>query len=175
MSKVKMQNVRLSFPSVFQHGTFGGESNGKFEATFILDKVDHADLITSIKKQIETLMAEAKIKVGSDKICLKDGDELVRPELEGKYTIKATSKKRPLIINRDKSPIIEEDNIIYAGCHVHGIISLWCQNNQWGKRVNAQLDGIQFFKDGEAFGDGGLALNEFDVFGEWVHDDDIPF
>ena len=168
-----MQNVRLSFPSVFPHGTFGGQSNGNVEPTFILDKVDHADLITSIKKQIETLMAEDKIKVGSDKMCLKDGDGLGRPELEGKYTIKATSKKRPLIINRDKSPIIEEDNIIYAGCHVHGIISLWSQNNQWGKRVNAQLDGIQFFKDGEAFGDGGLSLNEFDVFGET--DDDIHF
>lgn len=175
MSKVKMQNVRLSFPSVFQHGTFGGESTGKFEATFILDKVDHADLIASIKAQIKKLMDESKIKVGSDKICLKDGDELGRPEMEGKYTIKASTKKRPLVINRDKSPITEDDNIIYAGCHVHGIVSLWAQNNNYGKRINAQLDGIQFFKDGEAFGDGGVSVSEFDDFASDSSSDDFEF
>ena len=175
MSKIKMQAVRLSFPSLFNTAKFGGEDTGKYEATFVLDKVEHAEVIAGIKAQIERLMKEElKSKVPSDKLCLKDGDEMGRPEFEGKYTIKASTKKRPLVINRDKSPITESDNVIYAGCYVNAIVSLWAQNNSWGRRINAQLDGVQFCRDGEAFGDGAVSVNEFDAFGS-ESDEDFDF
>ena len=175
MSKIKMQAVRLSFPSLFNTAKFGGEDTGKYEATFVLDKVEHAEVIAGIKAQIERLMKEElKGKVPSDKLCLKDGDEMGRPEFEGKYTIKASTKKRPLVINRDKSPITESDNIIYAGCYVNAIVSLWAQNNNYGKRINAQLDGVQFCRDGEPFGDGAVSVNEFDAFGS-ESDEDFDF
>ena len=117
--------------------------------------------------QIDHLLkTELKGKIPSDKICLKDGDESGRPEFAGKMTIKASTKRRPLVINRDKSPITAEDNIIYAGCYTHAIISLWAQNNGFGKRINASLDGVQFARDGEPFGDGGISANEFDAFGD---------
>ena len=48
MSKVKIQAARLSFPSLFNTAKFGGEDTGKYEATFVLDKVEHADTIASI-------------------------------------------------------------------------------------------------------------------------------
>ena len=175
MSKIKMQAVRLSFPSLFNTAKFGGEDTCKYEATFVLDKVEHAEVIAGIKAQIERLMKEElKCKVPSDKLCLKDGDEMGRPEFEGKYTIKASTKKRPLVINRDKSPITESDNVIYAGCYVNAIVSLWAQDNKFGKRINAQLDGVQFCRDGEAFGDGAVSVNEFDAFGS-ESDDDFDF
>lgn len=174
MSKLKLGNVRLSFPSLFRTGTFGGESTGKYEATFILDKVEHKDLIAQIKQQIESLCAESKIKAPADKLCLRDGDESDRPEMAGKYSIKASTKKRPLVIDRNKSPIAEDDNVIYAGCYVNAIVSLWAQDNKWGKRINAQLDGVQFVRDGEPFGDGGVDSSAFDAFGD-SDDDDIAF
>lgn len=175
MSKIKMQAVRLSFPSLFNTAKFGGEDTGKYEATFVLDKVEHAETIASIKAQIDKLMKEElKGKIPSDKLCLKDGDDMGRPEFEGKMTIKASTKKRPLVINRDKSPITESDNVIYAGCYVNAIVSLWAQNNNYGKRINAQLDGVQFCRDGEPFGDGGVSVDEFDAFGSDA-DDDFDF
>lgn len=174
MSKIKIASARLSFPSLFQTAVFNGEDTGKYEATFILDKVEHAETIKAIQAQIDHLLkTELKGKLPSDKICLKDGDESGRPEFEGKMTIKASTKRRPLVINRDKSPITVEDNIIYAGCYVHAIISLWAQQNSYGKRINASLDGVQFARDGEPFGDGGISANEFDAFGEF--DDDVAF
>ena len=167
MSKIKLGNVRLSFPSLFKMAVFGGESTGKFEATFVLDKEEHAETIEQLKKHIETLMkTELKGKIAADKICLKDGDDLGRPEFEGKYTIKASTKKRPLVIDRDKTPLAEEDGRPYAGCYVNAIISLWAQNNNYGKRINAQLDGVQFHADGEPFGDGGIDADAFDAFGD---------
>ena len=164
--KIQLPNVRLSFPSLFAHGQFNGESTGKFEATFILDAKDHSKVIDQLNAQIKRLVKEELKggKLGDDRICLKDGDELDRPEFEGKFTIKSSTKKRPMLINRDKTPIVEEDNIVYAGCYVNAIVSLWAQNNGYGKRINAQLDGIQFVRDGEAFGDGGISADAFDDF-----------
>lgn len=167
MSKIQLKNVRLSFPSLFQMGSFGGESTGKYEATFVLDKKEHADVIKQIQTATDALMKEAfKGKIASDKLCLKDGDELGRDEFVGKMTIKASTKKRPLVIDRDKSPITEDDNIVYAGCYVNSIVTLWAQNNSYGRRINAQLDGVQFYRDGEPFGDSGISVDAFDAFGD---------
>ena len=167
--KIKLQNVRLSFPSLFTTATFGGDDTGKYEATFILDKVEHASAIAQIKAESDRIQKEdIKAKVAGDKLALKDGDETDRPELQGKMTIKASTKKRPLVINRDKTPLVESDNVVYSGCYVNGIISLWGQNNQWGKRVNASLDGVQFAKDGEAFGAAGTSVDEFDDFDDFI-------
>lgn len=162
--KIKIPSARLSFPSLFNMASFGGESTGKFEATFILDKKEHAKQIEEIEGAIAKFQKELKVKLASDKLCLKDGDEMERPEYQGKMTIKASTKKRPMVINRDKTPITEDDNVVYAGCYVNAIITLWAQNNSYGKRVNAQLDGVQFVRDGEPFGDGGISVDQFDGF-----------
>lgn len=162
--KIKLKNARLSFPSLFHTAKFGGEDTGKYEATFILDKAEHAAEIKAIKAAIKQLSDEKlKGKVPpSDKLCLKDGDELERPEFAGKMTIKASTKKRPLVIDKDKSALAEADGKPYAGCFVNGILSLWAQDNQYGKRINGQLDGVQFYADGEPFGDGAISVDEFD-------------
>lgn len=163
--KIKLKNARLSFPSLFQTEEFGGESTGKYAATFILDSVDNAAEIKQIQDETNRLMKEElKTKLPSEKIALKDGDEIGRPEYEGKMTIKATTKKRPLVIDRDKTPLGEHDEKPYAGCYVNAIISLWPQNNQYGKRVNASLEGVQFAAHGEPFTTGGIDVDEFDDF-----------
>lgn len=148
-----MKNVRLSFPSLFQHEVYIGESTGKFAATLILDKEEHKDAIASIQKATNDLMMETfKGKIPSDKLALKDGDESGRPEYAGAYTIKVSTKKRPTVIDRNKTPLVEDDGRPYSGCYVNAIISLWAQSNAYGKRINGNLLGIQFYRDGEAFG-----------------------
>lgn len=162
---IKLNNVRLSFPSLFQKAQFDGTET-KYEATFLLDKVKHAAVI----KQIEEAIA-AKItsdlkgaKVPSTKLCLRDGDEVEYDGYAGHMALKASTKKRPLVLNKDKSPLTEEDGVVYSGCYVNGIIDLWTQNNQFGKRINATLLGVQFAGDGEAFASGGsgVSVDDFD-------------
>lgn len=167
MSKIKMQGVRLSFPNLFQTAKFAQNDTGKYEATFILDKKIHKDVIADIIKVIDTLSKEElKTKVAADRLCLKDGDEMGRDEYRGMYTLKASTKKRPLVIDRDQAPITESENRVYAGSYVNAIVTLWAQNNQYGKRINAQLDGVQFNRDGDPFGDGAVSVNEFDAFAD---------
>jgi len=160
MSKMMLKNVRLSFPSLFHKASFDG-NEGKFESTLLIDKSDKKtkDVIDAA---IAEAIAEAKVKVPSDKRCLKDGDESDYDGYEGHWSFKAASSKRPTVIDRDKTPIIEADEKVYAGCYVNAVVDIWIQNNKFGKRVNANLYGIQFVKDGEPFGLG--ATNVTDSF-----------
>lgn len=177
MSQIKLKNVRLSFPSLFKKATFKGVE-GKYEATLLLNKEEHADEIAEIKAAIQSKITEdlKGAKLGADKICLKDGDEIEYDGYAGHFSIKASNSKRPLIIDRDRTPLTEDDNKLYAGCYVNAIIELWAQNNDFGKRINANLLGIQFFKDGEPFGDGVNAkADDFDAFGDDGFDENPMF
>lgn len=173
MENVMLKNVRLSFPSLWQTEKFGDEDTGKYACTFILDKEVHAKEIAGIKKLIDDgLKTELKVKsLPSDKICLKDGDDSGRSEYEGAYVLKASTKKRPTVIDRDKTPLLEEDGKPYSGCYVNGIINLWAQNNSYGKRINAGLLGVQFYKDGEAFSSGPIDVS--DEFDDLEDEDDF--
>ena len=161
MQKIQLKNVIISFPSIFNRAMFNGEE-GKFEATFLIPK-DDLKTKALLDQAIAKAIASAKIKVPSDKICLKDGDDSEYEGFKNNWSLKASTGKRPTVINRDKTPLIESDEVIYAGCKVNAIIDLWVQNNRYGKRVNANLYGIQFVADGKPFGVGNVDVtDEFD-------------
>lgn len=175
---VKLPNVRLSFPHLFiahaMKAADGTEQEPRFSATFLFDNQEHGALLDRIDNLIDRLaLDEFKKKVGF-KRCLRDGNE--KSELEGygdgKSFITASNKARPGVVDRQLNPIAEADSIIYAGCYVNATIRLWVQNNNWGKRVNAQLRAVQFVKDGESFGAGPVdATKEFDAIDEQVGDE----
>lgn len=168
--KVKLSNVRLAFPKLFKaESVNGGEPT--FSAAFLMDPAHPA--VKEIKAAIDKV-GEAKfgakwapVKKGleaQDKLALHDGD--TKADLagyEGNLFINASNKTRPLIIDRDKTPLDSADGKPYAGCYVNASIELWAQDNSFGKRVNASLRGVQFLKDGDAFAGGGAASDdEFD-------------
>jgi len=155
MSKIMLTNVRLSFPSLFKKSSFDGKE-GKYEATFLLPKKDIATY-KAINEAIEAAISEAKVKIPADKRFIKDGDSIEYDGFADCWAIKAGNSTRPLVINRDRSPITEDDEIVYAGCYVNAQIGVWIQNNQYGKRVNANLYGVQFVKNGEPFGTKAVA------------------
>jgi len=173
MSKIKLQNVRLSFPSLFRKAVFSGQET-KYEGTFLIDKKTQAEKITEIEEAIEDLIKDklkgAKLK--ADKICFKDGDDIDYDGYAGHMSFKASNNKRPMVLDRDRTPLSEDDNRPYSGCYVNAILELWAQDNQYGKRINANLLGVQFFKDGQPFGDGVSAnADDFDTFGDDDEDD----
>ena len=173
MTKIKLQNVRLSFPSLFRKAVFSGDET-KYEGTFLIDKEGQADKIAEINKAIEALIKDklkgAKLK--AEKICLKNGDEIDYDGYAGHMSFKASNNKRPLVLDRDRTPLTEDDNRPYSGCYVNAVVELWAQDNQYGKRINANLLGVQFFKDGEPFGDGvSASSDDFDSFDDEDGDD----
>ncbi len=170
MSNIKLKNVRLSFPSLFRKASFQGVET-KYEATFLLDKTEHRETIDAISKAIAEMLKENKTKLSPDKICLKDGDDVEYEGYAGTMTLKASNKNRPLVIGRDRSPLTEDDNVVYSGCYVDAVVNLWFQDNGFGKRINASLEGVQFRGDGTPFGDGSAkaSVSDFDV----IEDNDV--
>lgn len=168
MAKIKVTNARLSFPSLFKKAVFeDGQGEGKFEATFIIPKKGNEAWYKSVTQQIDAAKKEAKTeKIPSDKLFIKDGDDFDMekyPEYADSWIVKAANSKRPTTIDRDKTTVVEADELFYAGCYVNGIIEPWVQNNKYGKRVNANLLGVQFVKHGEPFGDAKVAsVDDFD-------------
>lgn len=164
--QIIIKNARLSFPSLFKKSVFNGQE-GKFEATFLFPKSD-TKTKELIDQAIKENLADAKIKVGSDKLFIKDGDDIFAEKgysgYEDHWAVKAGSNTRIGVVDGKKNPIAEEDGKIYAGCYVNVIVAPWVQNNQYGKRINANCLGVQFVKDGEPFGAGGVdASGDFDT------------
>jgi hypothetical protein len=140
-----LKNVKLSYPKVFEHGSFGGETTGKYEATFLLPKSDE----TTYKKLMALIEeAKGKTKIASDKVFIKDGDETDDEYAANHWIIKTSNKNRPTLIDRGRNPITKEDNEItpmfFAGATVNASIGAWKQDNAFGKRINGNLAGIQY-------------------------------
>lgn len=174
-NKFTLKSVRLSFPSLWRKAKFNGEET-KFEATFLLDKATNAELVKKIQSRIaELIKTDLKgAKLGADKLCLRDGADTGYDGYENAFSLKASNNKRPLVIDRDKSQLEEEDGRPYSGCYVNAVIELWVQQNEYGKRINASLLGVQFAKDGESFAGGASgSASDFDDLGE--DDEANPF
>jgi hypothetical protein len=162
--KIKIENVRLSYPNLFQKGFYEGKENKKYTATLVLDKSNpkHVAAKKLIDEQIETIYKETKTKridFKEDKFCVKEESA----DFENSWLIKVGNSKRPTIIDRDKSPLAESDEKIYAGCYVNVIIDFYYYDKQYGKFILSNLYGVQFSEDGEPFGTGPVDVtDEFD-------------
>lgn len=171
--RIVLTNVRLSFPSLFEHELYNNEDTGKFTATFLIPK---SDVTTKkiIDDAINELMTANKIKnLPSDKLCIKDGDEREYDGYEGNWSIKASTKKPVMLYDRKKQPIQTDNGEFYAGCYVNASISLWYQDNGWGKRINASLYAVQFVRDGEPFGENIDTSDDFETYEEEETEDDM--
>lgn len=160
MSVITLKNVRLSFPQIWSPKAYMEGQKAKYSCNFLLDKDKDKEQIAEFKKAIKKAASDSfngDIPKGL-KTCLGDGEEKAYDGYENAVFISCSTMQRPTVIDRDRSPLVEEDEKPYAGCYVNAAVSLWVMNNQWGKRVCCNLNAIQFVKDGERFGGGGVAV-----------------
>ena len=94
----------------------------------------------------------------------RDGDQSDREEEAGYWALSASDDRRPVVVDRNRSPVVAEDDLIYAGCFVNAKVRLWVQDNQYGRRINANLMGVQFVKDGDRLGGGRTQQSADDMF-----------
>lgn len=161
MSKViTLKNARLSFPQIWTPKAYMEGQTPKFSANFLLDKDKDSAQIDALKSAIKAAAVEGfngQIPKGL-KTFLGNGEDKAYDGYENAMFVSCSARQRPVVIDRDRTPLVEEDGRPYAGCYVNAALSLWVQNNQWGKRVNCNLNAIQFVKDGDSFGGNSLAV-----------------
>lgn len=158
MSKViTLKNVRLSFPALFRPAK-GPDADSKpaYKAAFILDKKVNALEIAAINAEINDIVRESFKGKRPPKVCLRDGSEKSDTDGygDGVMFLNARSATPPPVVDRDGVALREDSNKLFAGCYVYATIQLWAQDNQYGKRINAKLRAVQFYKEGKPFGEG---------------------
>jgi hypothetical protein len=151
---VTVKDIRLSFPSLFTARAFAEGGTEKFSATALMEKGSENH------QRIEAAMrAVASDKWGANVpssviYCLRDGETKDGDGYgSGVVFFGASSTRRPTVVNRRVEPVVEGDRECpYAGCYVNLTCTIWAQDNQYGKRVNAEINAVQFVRDGDAFG-----------------------
>jgi len=173
MAKLQLKNVRLSFPDLFTARPFNPGDEPKFKATFLIEK--DSPQIKAVEAAIKAAATEkwgAKadaiikgVRANPNKFCFQDGDTKDYDGYEGMMALSASSKSRPLLLDRDKNQLVEADGRPYAGCYVNASLEVFAYTNS-GNGISAALKGVQFAKNGDAFGGGAPASpDDFDDLG----------
>ena len=168
---VKLKNVRIAFATLFVPRKVNEADQGEpsYSASFLMDKNTEAGKanIAAVK---EAMNAAYKAqwptegpKLKPNQVCLRDGDDESYAGFAGNMYVSARARRRPVVVDRDRTPLTEQDGKPYSGCYVNAILRIWPQDNTYGKRLNCSLEAVQFVDHGESFGAKGIdAANEFE-------------
>lgn len=97
---------------------------------------------------------------------IKDGDEPdndgnERPEFKGKFTIQATSKNQPGMVDSSLNPIMDEKEI-YSGAWFRASIRAYAwEHATGGKGVSIALDNVMKVRDDEPYSGRAAAEDDF--------------
>lgn len=163
--RVMLTNVRLAFPVLNTPEKFQGTGEPRYSATLLFEK--GSPLEQAIADAMRAAAAEKWGENKADnavkglraglKTALADGDTKSQYDgFEGMMYVSAHSKENapPILLDGHRKQLPRNTGLIYAGCYVNCSIEIWAQDNQYGKRLNAQLRGVQFVRDGDSFAGG---------------------
>lgn len=143
---------------------FEGEENpyGKFEysALIILDE----ESIAKVEEAKAEALAETfgtKIPKNLNDWVIREGDDEEYEASFGKKFVNAKKKggKPPQVLKKVggvKEPIYLEDDVLYSGCYVAAVISIYAYTGDPAKKiqpgVSCGLEAVLFVRDGERLG-----------------------
>ena len=189
-----LKNVRIAFcNSLHKPEQVNGEGQYRRDAVFLIAKDDPQAAM--LEKVIDEAIAakwpdpkkrapiEAELRK-KDRIALRDGEDKADKYdgFAGHWALSANGKGGDtpeeagavVLLDQFKNPLTVASGKPYAGCYVNASVEVWVQDNQWGKRVNCTLRGVQFVRDGDAFGGGAPAsADEFETVTDGTTADDF--
>ena len=160
---IRANNVRLSYFHGFEARDYKNNGKFKFSTNCFVEKG------SALHKTIEKAMLDAcegkfpgkgaaklkSFKGSKNTICYREGDD-EDADAAGKMVLSAgrlKSKGRPKIVDRNNSPLAEEDGRPYSGCYANVVVDIWTQTGET-PGVRAELIAIQYVGEGEAFSGG---------------------
>jgi hypothetical protein len=174
---IKIDNVRGSYVHVdkpYKGKNDGPTSIAKYSTVGIMPKATHAEAKDLIIEAINKLLAENKnAKVAKDKRFIQNGDDKEKEEYANSYIVSAREEKKPKCRDRNGELVEELEEIrevFQSGYWFNILIRPWYQDNDFGKRVNAGLVGIQFVKKDKTFGE--ASIDETNAWDRVDGDDD---
>lgn len=157
METLKTSEFRVSFPNVFTPSAFPGQTP-KYGITMLFPKTADLKALKALAKQaVEKKWPDpvkrAKIMANPNfKNPFRDGD-LEKPDTagyEGMIFIRATSKIKPGVVDRNVQPIVGEEEF-YAGCYARATVTAYGFDTAGNTGVAFGLQNVQKLRDGEHF------------------------
>lgn len=165
--EIMLKNVRIAFPALDKPESMG-DGEPAFQAKFIIEPG------SALAKELDAAMAQVAKDQWKDKAdivmeSLKEDKKLCfvhgpyknkktgEPYLgfAGMWSLSSRKKQQPTIFDQFGKQVTDPAKIrslIYSGCYVNAKVDIWAQDNRYGRRINAALQGVMFAADGEAFG-----------------------
>lgn len=142
------QEFRLSFPSLFKASRFNAASEPKFSVTMLFPK--DADL-TPLKNEAARAVKEQwgdKIPKGLKTPFRDQGDFDHEGYEPGAIFIRASSKQRPGVVDKNVHSIMDETEI-YPGCYARATVRAYAFDVPGNKGVAFGLQNFQKIRDGD--------------------------
>lgn len=183
--ELRLKMVRIAFPALDKPTAFG-EGEPAYQAKFIIvpgspevKLLDDAMAAVAKEKWKDKADSVLELLKEDKKLCFvhapyrnkKTGETY--SGFDGMFSLSTRSKNKPTVFdrnNREVTDLAQIKSMIYSGCYVHAKIDVWAQDNQYGRRINANIAGVMFAKDGEAFGGSTPATG--DDFADLADDED---
>lgn len=154
-TRVVTGEVRLSYVHLLEPWAFDTEEP-KYSVTMLIRK-DDADTVAKVRaaadEAVERGIAE---KWGGGKPAnlgstLKDGDDMDDPSCAGCWVLRASSRNRPGVVDRQVQPVIDPDQV-YSGCYGRVSFSWFPYSVSGNNGISAGLINVQILRDGEPLG-----------------------
>ena len=176
--KIMLRSVRCAYPQLFLFFTNKFSGKEEYSVRVMIPESDKAQL-EKIRSTIEKAFINKfgpekgprKFKAAMESKntrCLQYDDE------NGYYYINLKRRAqdgRPVVLDRNKSPLAASDGRLYGGCYINATVEFWCYDNA-STGAGCTLLGVQFVKDGEPFsGASQPSEDDFDDLGDDGDDD----
>lgn len=177
-AKVVFGPCRLSYTHVFsKYSPDGDAASGKYMTNVLIPK-EEKETIEAIRRAIEAAKKTAVTSKWGGKepkkldMPLRDGDTDKEDDdvYSGHLYVNAKSTARPGVCDKNRSPIMDEDEI-YSGVWAIVSVTFFGYDVSGNRGVACGLNNIMKFKDGERLG--GRASAESDFADIDMEDDDL--
>lgn len=162
---IVVKKVWLSYPNLWEDKLkertdpkTGEKIPKRFSASGIMPIATHKKEIIALKNYLRDLCREHfGMEVDPSNLCLRDGKYQPGDEYKSAWYLATgnTLERPPQTVDRNPSKEVTfKDHKLYPGALVNIMFKLWIQNNDYGKKINANLLIVQFVDDGKEFGEG---------------------
>lgn len=166
-TKVVFGPCRLSYTHVFtKYAPDGDTDNGKYMTNVLIPKSEK-ETVKALQQAIEAAKKSGIVSKWGGKepknleLPLRDGDTDKDDEVyEDCFFINAKSSTRPGICDKNKNPIVDEEEI-YSGVYAYVSVSFYPYDKNGNRGIACGLNNIMKFKDGERLGSRTSAENDF--------------
>lgn len=165
-TKVVFGPCRLSYVHVFEKHSFDGKTEGKYMTNILIPKKEKGT-VAALQQAIDAAAKTfIQTKCGGKKpskglaLPLMDGDEKEEECYEGCYYLNAKCSTRPGLVDRDRSPIVDEEEL-YSGVWCICSVTFYGYDVSGNKGIACGLNNLMKFKDDERLGGRASAENDF--------------